>query len=151
MTKSGFVREAAPAGAVDAVANFLHAPSFNLGAWSKGAGDLIATAADMARWNVALTSGRVLGYPSVRLMTTPVAPVTDSELYRGRSYAMGWYVCERPRYRLIEHGGIISGFMASNVIGRQPDGSWMSVSVMGNIDATADVVLLARSIIQAGD
>jgi hypothetical protein len=63
---------------------------------------------------------------------------------------MGWYVCERSGYQLIQHDGVISGFMASNAIGRQSGGSWMSVTLLGNIDATQDIVALTRSIIEIG-
>jgi hypothetical protein len=47
-----------------------------------------------------------------------------------------------------KHDGVISGFMASNAIGRTKDGSWMSVTVLANSDATIDIVALARGIIE---
>jgi len=50
MTLSGFVGEPTPAGAIDARSNFLRPAMLNQGAWPKGAGDLISTTADMARW-----------------------------------------------------------------------------------------------------
>jgi CubicO group peptidase (beta-lactamase class C family) len=100
MTLSGFVGEPTPAGAIDARSNFLRPAMLNQGAWPKGAGDLISTTADMARWNIALMSGRVIAAPLLETMLTPVAPGTDSKPYHGCLYAMGWYVCDRPGYRL---------------------------------------------------
>jgi CubicO group peptidase (beta-lactamase class C family) len=150
MIRSGFVGEPTPSGYADARPGFLRSPRFSQGDWPKGAGDIVSTAADMARWNVALMSGNVINERSVQTMLTPVAPVTSEGLYRGCLYAMGWYVCERSGYQLIQHDGIISGFMASNAIGRQSGGSWMSVTLLGNIDATQDIVALTRSIIEIG-
>ena len=150
MTLSGFVGEPTPAGAIDARSNFLRPAMLNQGAWPKGAGDLISTAADMARWNIALMSGRVIAAPLLETMLTPVAPGTNSKPYHGCLYAMGWYVCDRQGYRLHQHDGVISGFMASNAIARQKDGSWMSVTVLANSDATIDIVTLARGIVEVG-
>ena len=155
MTLSGFVGEPPPPGAIDARPTFLRSPLLDQGAWPKGAGDLVSTADDMARWNIALMSGRIISAPSLETLLTPVAPGTDSpgtdsKPYHGCLYAMGWYVCERPGYRLHQHDGVISGFMASNAIGRQKDGSWMSVTVLANSDATIDIVALARGIVEVG-
>ena len=150
MTLSGFVGESPPPGAIDARPTFLRAPLLNQGAWPKGAGDLISTADDMARWNIALMSGRIIAAPVLDAMLAPVAPGTESKPYHGCLYAMGWYACERQGYRLYQHDGVISGFMASNAIARQKDGSWMSVTVLANSDATIDIVTLARGVVEIG-
>jgi len=55
-------------------------------------------------------------------MLAPVAPGTESKPYHGCLYAIGWYACDRQDYRLYQHDGVISGFMASNAIARQKDG-----------------------------
>ena len=75
MTLRGFVGESPPPGAIDARPNFLRAPLLDQGAWPKGAGDLVRTAADMARWNIALMSGSIIAAPVLDAMLTPVAPV----------------------------------------------------------------------------
>ena len=150
MTRSGFVSESAPQEAINAAPNFLHSRWFDQGAWPNGAGDLVSTTADMAHWNIALMSGNVINKASLQTMLTPAAAVTNSEPYRECQYAMGWYVCDKPGYRLHQHDGVISGFMASNAIARQQNGSWMSATVLANIDATIDIVELVRSIVEVG-
>lgn len=151
MERSGFDDEPTPTGATDAPPHYLHPPLVHQGDWPQGAGDLISTAADIARWNIALMSGRIINEASLRTMFTPASPVAQSGLYRGCRYAMGWYACDTPDYRFFQHDGVISGFMASNVIGRQKNGSWMSATVMGNIDADADISTLARGLLQVGN
>ncbi len=151
MSSSRFVNEPAPAGAPEAQPNFLRAPLLNQGAWPKGAGDLISTVGDLSRWNIALMSGQVLGKGSLQSMLEPAAPVKESAVYSGCSYAMGWYACDRHTYRLYQHDGVISGFMASNAIARRPDNSWVSVTVLANSDATIDIVELVRGIVRVAD
>jgi D-alanyl-D-alanine carboxypeptidase len=149
MQDSGFVGEPLPQPGVNAAPHYLYLPQFDQGAWPMGAGDMISTAADMARWNAALTTGKVLGTDSVHTMFAPAVAVTDSLVYKGCHYGMGWYVCRRPGFDLFQHDGIIAGYMASNAIGWR-NGSWMSATVLANLDATVDIVESVRSIIQVG-
>ena len=112
---------------------------------------MISTALDVARWNVALTTGKIINRSLLQNMIAPAAAVTMSAAYSGCSYAMGWYVCERPPYRLFQHDGVIAGFMSSNAIVRDnEDGSWMSATVLANIDASLDIVELVRNILREG-
>ncbi len=151
MELSGFDEEPTPQGATDAPPHYRRPPLVNQGHWPQGAGDLISTAADIGRWNIALMSERIINEASLRAMFTPAVPVTESALYRGCRYAMGWYACEAPDYRFFQHDGVISGFMASNAIARRKDGSWMSATVMGNIDANKDISRLARGLLKIGN
>ena len=151
MELSGFDEEPTPQGATDAPPHYRRPPLVNQGHWPQGAGDLISTAADIARWNVALMSGKIINEASLRTMFTPASPMAESGVYRGCRYAMGWYACDAPQYRFFQHDGVISGFMASNVIGRQNSGSWMSATVMGNIDADRGISTLARDLLRAGN
>ena len=146
-TQTGLLNEPAPPGTRDAPPTFLRPAKFNQGDWARGAGDLVSTGGDVARWNTALMAGTVLKRDSVELMLRPAALVRKSKLYRGCSYAMGWYVCEKPGYRLHQHDGVIPGFMASNAIARDPRGSTVSATILANRDATSDIVQLVRSII----
>jgi D-alanyl-D-alanine carboxypeptidase len=149
MQDTGFVGEPMRRPGISAAPRYLFAPQFNQGAWPMGAGDMISTAADMARWTAALTTGKVLGADSVHTMFAPAVTVTNSLVYQGCSYGMGWYVCPRRGFDLFQHDGIIAGYMASSAIGWQ-NGSWMSATVLADLDATVDIVELVRGIIQAG-
>ena len=151
MATSGFVGEPTPAGFTDAPPTFVRPALLDRGAWPRGAGDLISTPSDLARWNIALMRGQVLSLPLVRTMLAPAVPVKNSVPYRDCKYAMGWYACERPTYRFYQHDGVISGFMASNIIGQNANGSWMSVTVLGNTDASVDIVELVREILEIGN
>lgn len=149
MVSSEFIEEPRSPKATYARPNFLSLPSFNKGDWARGAGDVISNAIDLARWNIAFISRKVINDASVQMALTPQVLVTGSErYYRGCMYAMGWNVCDGQNYRLYQHDGVISGFMASNAIGRQSDGSWVSATVLGNTDATSEIVSLVRNIIQ---
>jgi D-alanyl-D-alanine carboxypeptidase len=148
---TGFIGEPLPTGAVAASPNYVFPRAFDQGAWPRGAGDMVSTALDVAHWDVALTSGKIINRNLLRDMITPAAAVTTSAVYSGCSYAMGWYVCQRPPYRVFQHDGVIAGFMASNAIARhQKDGSWMSATVLANIDASIDIVELVRNILKVG-
>src|SRR5262249_29369937 len=94
MAQTGLMNETPATGTKEAPPTYLHPAQFSEGDWAKGAGDLVSTAGDIARWNTALMSGAVLKQGSVEVMLRPAAHVTTSQLYRGCSYAMGWYACD---------------------------------------------------------
>ena len=99
MTTTGFYGEPAPPGVHDAAPHYLRDPLFHQGDWLLGSGDVISSVAEMALWQIALTEGRVLGLASVKTMLSPAAPpVTQSQVYVGCRYAMGWYACERANH-----------------------------------------------------
>jgi CubicO group peptidase (beta-lactamase class C family) len=149
MQDTGFVGEPLRGPGTSADPHYLYPPRFNEGAWPMGAGDMVSTAADMARWNAALVSGKVLSKDSLHTMFAPAVAVTESLVYQGCSYGMGWYVCRRPSFDLFQHDGVIAGYMASNAIAWK-NGSWMSATVLADLDATVDIVELVRSLIEAG-
>jgi CubicO group peptidase (beta-lactamase class C family) len=152
MNTAGFYGEPTPPGVVDAAPNYLKAPFFHEGDWLLGAGDMISSVADMARWHTALMDGVVLRPPSVRMLFSPAAPaVTKSQVYVGCRYAMGWYACERPHFWLYQHDGVVSGFMASSAMARGNSGSWIGVTALANSDATIEIVDLVRDIIAIGE
>jgi CubicO group peptidase (beta-lactamase class C family) len=151
LNATGFVGDPLPSGVMAARPNYILPRYFDQGAWPRGAGDMVSTAADVAQWNVALMRGKVINRRLLRTMFTAAAPVTTSAAYSGCSYGMGWYVCNRPPYRLFQHDGVISGFMASNGIAQdRRDGTWMSATVLANMDASIDIVELVRNILKAG-
>jgi CubicO group peptidase (beta-lactamase class C family) len=152
MSTAGFYGEPTPPGVVDAPPNYLKSPFFHQGDWLLGAGDMISSVEDMARWTIALMGGRVIEPSSVKLMFTPAAPpIMNSQVYVGCRYAMGWYACERPNQWLYQHDGVVSGFMASSAIAREDNRSWMAVTGLANSDATIEIVDLVRDIIAIGE
>jgi CubicO group peptidase (beta-lactamase class C family) len=152
MTSAGFYSEPTSAGVMDAQPNYLRTPFFDQGDWLLGAGDMISSIEDMARWHTALMAGRVIELSWIEMMSTPAAPsVTKSRVYVGCRYAMGCYVCERPDGWLYQHDGVVSGFMASSAVTRKSDGSWIGVTALANSDATIEIVKLVRDLIEIAD
>ena len=80
--------------------------------WLYAAGGLWASAADVARWDLALMAGWVLKPESIRIMTTPVT-LNDG---RVKDYGCGLNVRQEGGETVLSHGGAISGFRASNTI-----------------------------------
>ena len=78
--------------------------------WLHGAGALYTTPTDLAKWDVALVSGKVLKPESYRLMTTP------RELADGRfkDYGCGIGVVRRRGETVLRHSGAVSGFLTYN-------------------------------------
>ncbi|HEV3060620.1 MAG TPA: serine hydrolase domain-containing protein [Vicinamibacterales bacterium] len=78
--------------------------------WVGSAGAIYSTAADIARWDIALMDGRVLKPQSWDLMTTP------RMLANGKSsnYGCGLSVGTREGVTVFTHGGAVSGFIARN-------------------------------------
>ncbi|HKB10864.1 MAG TPA: serine hydrolase domain-containing protein [Vicinamibacterales bacterium] len=78
--------------------------------WVGAAGAIYSTAADIARWDVALMDGRVLQKSSWQLMTKP------RTLTNGKSsnYGCGLAVGTRDGVTVFTHGGAVSGFIARN-------------------------------------
>jgi CubicO group peptidase (beta-lactamase class C family) len=103
------------------------------------AGALCSTVGDLAAWNRALHTGRVVSPASWTRMTTPEAPA-------GR-YGFGLYMMSPHGHRAIAHGGSIEGFQAMS--------AWfpadsLSVTLLTNLgrdvpeDLFLDIVQAAR-------
>jgi CubicO group peptidase (beta-lactamase class C family) len=78
--------------------------------WLFAAGPLAMTAADLAKWNVALIEGTVPGPEVFGELTREV--VLDAGV--GAGYGLGLRVTLEGNHRLVGHGGEVSGFTASN-------------------------------------
>lgn len=78
--------------------------------WVGAAGAIYSTAADIARWDIALMEGRVMKPASWDLMTRPRL------LSNGNSshYGCGLSVGTRDDLTVFTHGGAVSGFIARN-------------------------------------
>jgi D-alanyl-D-alanine carboxypeptidase len=80
--------------------------------WLFAAGGLAMTAADLARWDIALIDHRLLSPASYRDLTTEVLLANGA----GTGYALGLGVTLQSGRRVLEHVGEVGGFTAANVI-----------------------------------
>jgi CubicO group peptidase (beta-lactamase class C family) len=90
------------------------------------AGALLSSALDMAKWEAALSSGKVLRPASLEQMWTPV------RLNNGKTfpYGFGWSVETFRGRRQMSHGGLMGGF--SSYMTRFPDDR-LTVIVLSNL------------------
>ncbi|MFL6594363.1 MAG: serine hydrolase domain-containing protein [Chthoniobacterales bacterium] len=91
------------------------------------AGSILSTAEDMAKWDVALTNGKIVKASSLEEMWTPTklrdaAPAPFD-------YGFGWFLNEQRGHRIVEHTGGTPGF--SCVFYRFPDDK-LSVIILAN-------------------
>jgi CubicO group peptidase (beta-lactamase class C family) len=78
--------------------------------WIEAAGGLWASASDLLRWDLALTSSRVITPQSYALMITP------RKLSSGKTshYGCGLQIDTQNDDLILRHGGGVSGFVSSN-------------------------------------
>ena len=91
------------------------------------AGAIASTVGDLAKWDAALDSDRLLNAASKEQMWTPVK-LNDGKT---RKYGFGWNVDALEGHKNIGHGGSTSGFNASNQ--RFPDDR-LAVIILTNTD-----------------
>jgi D-alanyl-D-alanine carboxypeptidase len=108
--------------------------------WVAAAGAIYSTAGDLARWDLALMSGKVLKPESLKLMTTP-RTLADG---RSTGYGCGLSVGERSGKTILSHNGAVAGFLAYNTM--VPDGK-TAVVLISNFDVSGDVAALYREIL----
>lgn len=97
------------------------------------AGGLCATVGDLAAWNRALATGRVVSTASWAMMTTPEGGARAAE------YGFGVWVQTVDGRRTVRHSGGIEGFRAANAY--LPDDS-LSITVLTNLAAPGPEELL---------
>jgi CubicO group peptidase (beta-lactamase class C family) len=89
---------------------------------------MYSTVDDMARWDQALTDGKLISAESYKAMLTP-----------GKgNYAFGWVVRDYEGHKLIGHGGGIHGFSTS--ILRIPDDKLCVVVLCNVVPARVDSI-----------
>jgi D-alanyl-D-alanine carboxypeptidase len=103
------------------------------------AGAICSTAGDMARWDYALHTGKVVSAASYKLMTTPDGAAAASH------YGFGLIIDTIAGHRMIQHGGSIPGFTSANA---WVDGEELSVTVLAN-SLSGNPGLLSRQILHA--
>ena len=116
----------------------VNAPYFSVSqAFSAGA--ICSTVGDMARWNFALHTGKVVSAASYRLMTTPEGAAAASK------YGFGLIIDTIAGHKLIQHGGSIPGFTSANAWVSEEE---LSVTVLAN-SLRGNPGLLSRQILRA--
>jgi CubicO group peptidase (beta-lactamase class C family) len=101
-------------------------------------GSLYVTVYDMARWDAALYTGRLLTRASLEQMWTPVKLNSS----KTQPYGFGWALADIKGHRLIEHGGAWQGF--TSFIARYVDDK-LTVIVLTNL-AGADPGKIAHGL-----
>ncbi|HSU56307.1 MAG TPA: serine hydrolase domain-containing protein, partial [Candidatus Dormibacteraeota bacterium] len=104
------------------------------------AGAMVSTVGDLAKWNAALDSEKLLNAESKMAMWTP-AKLNDGKT---TNYGFGWFIENVNGHKLIGHGGSTSGFSAS--IQRFPDEK-LAVILLTNTDEQI-ATTLARQVAQ---
>jgi hypothetical protein len=80
--------------------------------WYYGCGDVSSTAGDMARFDIALMDGRIVGAATLSAMTTSAQPSDD--LGRGARYGLGFMIFPFGNLLLVGHHGGLPGFEADD-------------------------------------
>src|SRR5205823_12359643 len=72
------------------------------------AGGLVSTAEDMAKWEIALENGTILGAAALAQMAVPVKSKNDSIAQEsdGTRHGLGWDLPTYRGHRIIAHGEI---------------------------------------------
>jgi len=110
-----------------------------------GAGAIVSTVDDMARWNASLDSQKLLNAASEKEMWTPLK-LNDGKT---RDYGFGWFLNALNGHQNIGHSGSTSGFSAS--IQRFPkDGLAVIVLTNSNEDGVATKVAQEIALIYLG-
>ena len=95
--------------------------------WPHAAGSLISTVGDLAIWNEALISGKVISKESYQKMITPFKLTNGSE----SPYGYGLSMYRVNKYAAIGHGGGIPGFSTNSVYFPEKD---LFIAIFSNND-----------------
>lgn len=116
MTESSFMEDEAQI--ADMATGYAHVrhqlhPAGSFNGWARAAGAIVSTASDLARWDIALFGGRIVGAADLRLMITPgTLPALNPRSH----YAFGWVVDRYDGQARVWHNGGTLGFSTSNEI-----------------------------------
>jgi D-alanyl-D-alanine carboxypeptidase len=99
------------------------------------AGAMCSTVGDLAKWNRALNTGRVVSAASYALMTTPEGAAVQSK------YGFGLALDTIAGRRMIVHGGGINGFITGNA---WVPAAELSITVLANSGAAPSDKLLKQ-------
>jgi CubicO group peptidase (beta-lactamase class C family) len=102
-----------------------------------GAGGMLSTARDMAKWDAALYDDRLLSDSSRKIMWTP-AVLPNGE---NTEYALGWRVSPYAGLRSQSHSGQVAGFVAN--FARFPDQEVAIIVFMNRYRVSSNDIKLA--------
>jgi CubicO group peptidase (beta-lactamase class C family) len=108
--------------------------------WVAAAGAIYSTASDLAKWDLALMSGKVLAPESYALMTTPRTLADGSS----SGYGCGLAVSTRNDTTVLSHGGAVWGFRAVNTM---IPASRSAVIVLSNFGASDAMNALSTALL----
>ncbi|HEY2414845.1 MAG TPA: serine hydrolase domain-containing protein [Pirellulaceae bacterium] len=100
--------------------------------WIEAAGGLWASASDLLRWDLALTSGKILKPESYELMIKPRQLLTGKLSH----YGCGLQIDLQNDDLILRHGGGVSGFVSSNAFIPRPKFGLVVLSNTEHISAT---------------
>ncbi len=80
--------------------------------WTGGAGGIYSTAEDLAKWDIAIMSGKVFQPSTWQTVITPRL-LNDSANSR---YGGGQFIGARRGWMFLQHGGAVSGFLSNNLM-----------------------------------
>lgn len=87
-------------------------PGSSFNGWARGAGAIVSTAPDLAKWDEALFGGKIVSAADLKLMTSP-GPVPSGAL---EGYGFGWVIDSYDKQPRVWHNGGTLGFLAQNDI-----------------------------------
>lgn len=119
--------------------------------WYDGAGELCMTAADLAKWDIAMLEKKILSPASYEALFHEVKLSSGA----GTHYALGVQVMDRNGVPVVAHSGEVSGFLAYNAVYPTLKGA---VIVLSNEDGinligplSTQLAALAFPALQPGD
>lgn len=136
--RNGTILPRRAAGYVKTPRGLENAPYIDM-TWPYSAGALYSTVENLARWDEALTTGKLVSAESYRSMFTP-----------GKGdYGFGWFIRDRDGQTEIGHGGGIHGFSTSIV--RYPSDKVCVVVLSNVIPSRADKIAVDLAKIALGN
>ncbi len=115
---------------------FLHSQYLNMD-WPYAAGSIESTVLDLAKWDEALYSDKILSQDQLKEMWSPTK-LADGSI---QPYGFGWQVSKMNDQNIVEHSGGIHGF--TSFIRRCPS-LGISVVVLTNSDSGGDPATMAK-------
>jgi hypothetical protein len=94
--------------------------------WAGGAGAIVSTIGDLAKWNAAIANGAIVAPDDVKLLQTAVTLPDGSRT----KYGMGWAVDSLGAHPRVWHNGRSNGFSTTNALFPADD---ESIIVLGNL------------------